>query len=83
MQMKVFNKGQVVIPAAMRKELGLNVGDMLDVNLNPKRSCIELKKADSAAGQLAGTLSSYAKGQPFPTRKQMLEAFAKGMANET
>ncbi|MDF7824304.1 AbrB/MazE/SpoVT family DNA-binding domain-containing protein [Pontiellaceae bacterium B12227] len=83
MQMKVFNKGQVVIPAAIRKELGLNVGDMLDVQLNTANSCIELKKADSATEHLAGSLSSYAKGKNFPSRKQMHDAFAKGMSNET
>lgn len=83
MLMKVFNKGQVVIPAAIRKELGLNVGDMLDVNLNTDRACIELKKADSTAEHLGGSLSSYAKEKSFPTRKQMHDAFAKGMTDET
>ncbi|VGO16154.1 hypothetical protein PDESU_04744 [Pontiella desulfatans] len=82
MLMKVFNKGQVVIPAAIRKELGLNVGDMLDINLNSDRACIELKKAEKASGRLAGSLSTYARGKTFPSKKQMRNALAKGMAHE-
>ena len=83
MLMKVFTKGQVVIPAPIRKELGLNVGDMLDVKLDADRGCIELKKTVSQTGQLAGALAAHAKGKHFPSRKQMHEAFAKGMTHET
>ncbi|MDF7801882.1 AbrB/MazE/SpoVT family DNA-binding domain-containing protein [Pontiellaceae bacterium B1224] len=83
MLMKLFNKGQIVIPAPIRKELGLNVGDMLDVKLDANRACIELKKAESETVQLAGSLSAYAKSKSFPSRKQMHEAFAKGMTRET
>ena len=82
MLMKVFNKGQVVIPAAMRKQMQLHVGDMLDINLDEKRACIELKKAESSTGRIAGSLASFAKGKAFPSHKQMHEAFAKGMSRE-
>ncbi len=30
MLMKVFNKGQIVIPAAVRRKLKIEIGDMLD-----------------------------------------------------
>ena len=83
MLMKVFNKGQVVIPVAIRKQMGLQVGDMLDVHFDGKRACIELKKVDSHTGQIAGSLASFSKGKDFPSRKQMHEAFAKGMTHET
>ena len=83
MLMKVFNKGQVVIPAAIRKQMELQVGDMLDVNLDEKRACIELKKAEPNTGRIAGSLASFAKGKSFPSRKQMHEAFSRGMSNET
>ncbi len=82
MLMKVFNKGQVVIPAAIRKQMGLHAGDMVEVNLDAKRACIELKKAESNTGRIAGSLASFAKGKAFPSRKQMHEAFAKGMFHE-
>ena len=83
MLMKVFNKGQVVIPAAIRKQLELHVGDMLDVNFDKERACIELKKVDSKADQIAGSLSAFAKRKAFPSRNQMHAALAKGIANET
>lgn len=83
MLMKVFNKGQVVIPAAIRKQLELHVGDMLDVSFDKKRACIELKKVESSANEIAGSLAAYAKEKTFPSRKQMHDAFAKGMSNET
>ena len=84
MLMKVFNKGQVVIPAAIRKQMELHVGDMLDVNLDEKRACIELKKAElNTRTRIAGSLASFAKGKSFPSRKQMHEAFSRGMSNET
>lgn len=82
MLMKVFNKGQVVIPAAIRKQMELHVGDMLDVHLDTKRACIELKKAESNTSHIAGSLASFAKGEAFPSRKQMHEAFSKGMSRE-
>jgi len=82
MLMKVFNKGQVVIPAAIRKQMQLHVGDMLDVNLDVKRACIELKKAEPNTGHIAGSFASFAKGKAFPSRKQMHEVFAKSMSHE-
>ena len=82
MLMKVFNKGQVVIPAAIRKQLKLHVGDMLDVNFDTDRACIELTKAESNTEQIAGSLASFAKGKTFPSRKQMHDALAKGLSHE-
>ena len=46
MLMKVFNKGQVVIPAEIRKVLGINIGDILDVNINKKRKSVEIYKRE-------------------------------------
>ncbi len=83
MRMKMFNKGQVVIPAEIRKQLQLESGDMLDVSFNDERACIELKKAANQTGRLAGSLAVYAKEKKFPSRKQMHEAFAKGLTHET
>ncbi len=45
MLMKVFNKGQVVIPVAIRKEFGIEIGDMLDVVADTKEKCVKLKRA--------------------------------------
>lgn len=83
MLMKVFNKGQVVVPADVRRQMDLHPGDMVDVEFNPKRQCVELHKAKALCGQLAGSLASYASQREFPTRKQMHETFAKGITRET
>jgi len=82
MIMKVFNKGQVVVPADVRRQMGLHAGDMVDVEFNPKRQCVELRKAEARSDKLAGTFASYASQREFPTRKQMHEALAKGMSRE-
>ncbi|MBT7889577.1 MAG: AbrB/MazE/SpoVT family DNA-binding domain-containing protein, partial [Deltaproteobacteria bacterium] len=44
MLMKVFNKGQIVIPIAIRKALGVEPGDMMDVIIDSDEQCIKLKK---------------------------------------
>ena len=40
---KVHNKGQVVIPAQVRKQLGIDVGDFLEVEVKPDEGKIELR----------------------------------------
>lgn len=82
MLMKVFNKGQVVVPASVRRQMDLHAGDMVEVEFNSKRHCVELRKAEARSGGLAGSLTSYASHREFPTRMQMHEALANGMARE-
>jgi AbrB family looped-hinge helix DNA binding protein len=36
MLMKGFNKGQIVIPVGIRNELGIEVGDSMDVEIDPE-----------------------------------------------
>lgn len=81
MLMKVFNKGQVVIPGDIRKAFGIHIGEMLDVEINEKKKCIELKKPVYHAEKLAGSLSKYAKGKAFPSKEDMRKALAKGMSS--
>ena len=83
MLMKVFNKGQVVIPVAIRKEMGIEIGDMLDVVLDEKEKCVKLKKAgDMKSHKLAGSLSKYNRRKRFPTRKEMKKALEEGLVRE-
>ena len=82
MLMKVFNKGQVVVPAAVRRQMDLHAGDMVDVDFNSKRQCVEMRKARARSPRLAGSLASYASQCNFPTREQMHQAFSKGMSRE-
>ena len=44
MLMKVFNKGQIVIPVKIRKELGISIGDKLEVPIDKKHKSIEINK---------------------------------------
>ena len=82
MLMKVFNKGQVVIPAGIRREMGVHAGDMLDVRVNRRKHVIELFHPEKTeAEQLAGSLSRYRK--KTPSRAAIHEALAKGLAGET
>jgi AbrB family looped-hinge helix DNA binding protein len=81
MLMKVFNKGQVVIPAEIRRGLGISVGDMLDVVLDAKHRSVQLRpRGSSKARSLAGSLSAYSKQKKMPTKRQMAEALVKGLA---
>lgn len=83
MLMKVFNKGQVVIPAAIRKEFGIEIGDMLDVVADRKEKCVKLKRTrEMKSEKLAGSLSRYNRRKRFPSRKEIKKALAEGIARE-
>jgi AbrB family looped-hinge helix DNA binding protein len=83
MQMKVFNKGQVVIPAPIRRALGIQIGEMLDVRVDERRERTEISKpASGEARSLAGSLAQYGRGRARPSRAQMNAALAKGLAHE-
>ncbi len=82
MLMKVFNKGQIVIPIAIRKELGVEPGDMMDVIIDKGEQCIKLRKTEnSVSSELAGALSKFNKRKRFPTKADMKKAMAKGLSN--
>lgn len=83
MRMKVFNKGQIVIPAQIRKALGIKPGDSIEVCYDLERRLIELRKPEKGESQaLAGSLAAYAKGKHFPSRNEMQKALKLGMTNE-
>ncbi len=83
MLMKVFNKGQVVIPVAIRKEFGIEIGDMLDVVADKKEKCVKLRKAgEMKSPKLAGSLSRYNRRKRFPSRKEMKKALEEGRVRE-
>ncbi len=83
MLMKVFNKGQVVIPVAIRKEFGIEIGDMLDVVADRNKKCVTLKRVgEMKSKKLAGSLSRYNRRKRFPSRQEMKKALAEGIARE-
>ena len=80
MQMKVFNKGQIVIPADVRRLLGIEIGDKLEVEVDRERRLIELHKpARNQSSKLAGAFAEFARGKTFPSRKQMSNALSEGL----
>ena len=83
MQMKVHNKGQVVIPADIRRQLDIAVGDHLEVEIDPDGQRIVLKKPQGGVTyRLGGALHSYAADKPFPTKQQIEEALRDGLVVE-
>ena len=83
MLMKVFNKGQVVIPAAIRRALGIRVGDMLDVRVDKEHKSVALQKVETPdAEKLAGSRARYGRGKKFPSRRRMNTALKKGLGGE-
>ena len=80
MLMKVFNKGQVVIPVEIRRSFGIHAGDSLEVDIDQERHVIALRKPIRTKAQsLAGSLSSYAAKKAFPTSRQIKDALAEGL----
>ena len=80
MLMKIHNKGQVVIPAEIRKQLEIDVGDVLEVEVLPDQGKIELRRpGQSKARSLAGSLKQYARGKRFPSDRQIAEALRRGL----
>lgn len=83
MLMKVHNKGQIVIPAEIRKELGISIGDQLDVHIDVEQQCIELKRhAQGTSQKLAGSLQQYSRGKPFPSREEMHQSLSRGLSSD-
>ena len=83
MLMKVHNKGQVVIPAEMRKELGISVGDHLDVHIDVDERRIELKKpTEATARKLAGSLRQYSQGKRFPSHEEISQSLQRGLGRD-
>ena len=85
-KMKVFPKGQIVIPIALRKKYHIEIGDQLDVI--PSRDGILLKpvpkenKENSLTNQLFGVFGKHAHQTSKITKKNVIRAteteFVKG-----
>ncbi len=80
--MKIFPKGQVVIPISLRKKYNINIGDQIDVI--PESNGILLKPSSkriankSLTDLLFGVFNSYATGKPDLTKADIQKAAEKG-----
>jgi AbrB family looped-hinge helix DNA binding protein len=75
---KVFSKGQIVIPAVLRKALGIEIGDKVNIVVEKDGIKITLVKKQATAEELAGVFSKYAKGKPSLTEEEIEKATEKG-----
>jgi AbrB family looped-hinge helix DNA binding protein len=81
--LKVFPKGQVVIPIALRKTYDINIGDQLEAI--PENEGILLKPnrhkliRGSLTDRLFGLFNKYAISKPEPDKKDIIQAFEKGI----
>ena len=81
--MKVFSKGQVVIPAEIRHNLGIEPGDFINVELDYDNKKIELSpQSEKKSLTLAGSLMKYKKSKPFPDKIQMSHALRMGLVHD-
>ena len=81
-KMKVFPKGQIVIPVSLRKKYQIEIGDQLDVV--PGTEGILLKplakeqKGKSVTERLFGIFSAYAPARSEPTKAEVEKATEAG-----
>ena len=81
--MKVHRKGQVVIPAVVRRQLGIDIGDVLEVDVIPEEGKIELRRpSPTKARSLAGSLREYARDKSFPSERRIAEALRRGLTED-
>jgi antitoxin PrlF len=75
------SKGQVTVPAQVRKELNLNPGER--VVFRKKDGQYFIESADAWVERTAGMLSYLAEGKPPATIEEWEEAAAAGWADES
>lgn len=75
----VTRKGQVTIPADLRRELGIEEGDQ--VIWFRDNGFLRLETAGNIVQRTAGALKQYAR-MPPPTAEEEREAFAQAVAQE-
>ena len=82
MLMKIFNKGQIVIPAEIRNCLGFNIGDKLEFHIDKTKKQIRITKPSCNARKLAGSFHSYVKSKKFPSKKWMKNTLIEGLTKK-
>ncbi|RLA94515.1 MAG: hypothetical protein DRG83_19655 [Deltaproteobacteria bacterium] len=81
-KMKVFQKGQIVIPAFLRKKYNIEIGDYLDVV--PTQNGILIKtvphdrEKKTMTEKLFGIFSSHASAHEFPGKTKISAAIEEG-----
>lgn len=83
-KMKVFPKGQVIIPVSLRRKYNINIGDRIEfvtiqdgILLKPTKHKPTYR---SLTEELFGMLSSYAGESDFPDKDAINQAMENGFA---
>ncbi len=83
-KMKVFPKGQVVIPVALRKKYHIEIGDQIDVIADSDGILLKPlpkeKSQRSLTERLFGIFRAYASGKSEPTKADIEKATEDGFA---
>ncbi|MEW6102606.1 MAG: AbrB/MazE/SpoVT family DNA-binding domain-containing protein [bacterium] len=80
--MKVFNKGQVVIPVWLRKKYNINVGDLVEVIPEDKGIRFIPIKKEKLTDKLFGAFAKYKRGKIEPDAKEIERATETGFIEE-
>ena len=85
-KMKIFPKGQVVIPASLRKKYRIDIGEQIDVISTPDGILLKplpkKERQKSLTGRLFGIFNSYASGKSELTERDIKKATATGFIEE-
>ena len=81
-KMKVFPKGQVVIPVSLRKKYQIDIGDRIDVIAKPEgillKPLAKENRQRSLTERLFGIFSDYAVEKTMPTKTDIEKATEAG-----
>lgn len=80
--MKVFNKGQVVIPSELRKRYGIKIGDTLDVVTEEGMIKLIPNRGEQLTKKLFGIFAEYRKGKPELNKQLIIKATGEGFTEE-
>lgn len=81
----ISSKGQLTLPVAMRRRLGVEPGETLSLEYNPDGSITLRRHRPEPDAGLAGSLREYARGRPATPsdmrrglRRRAADQFARG-----
>lgn len=75
----VTRKGQITIPADIRRELGMSEGDLLDVER--QGDTVIVRRASSVASRTGGALAKYRRPQSLTIEEERV-LFEQAVADE-
>jgi len=83
MHMKIHKKGQVVIPVQIRKMMGIEIGDMLDLHFDNENKELHLRRVGSSVDDnLSGRFANYASHKPFPSDEEISKMLEEGIRTD-